>query len=264
MIVNHVVRLDERPDGGKEGINDGVQFAALKGRHDVNADAFIVFSVTASVFLIIFFTGYVMSIPVIGLHFMTFFRHSDRKGLHDDLHAALSRRNALMSDHGDSERRRIFSGRLHPPFSGLFSVHPGRGTVPPLLSGKRRSFPARMVKKGKIRIQISGQHALWILYDAEYPLQTQFLHPQRGALHCSRHKIKSGADADHQALHPVFVLIHPDFLFGRTERNPDKIRFCRIDAFHGFPVFFLCHLPERRRIHPRNFQAGISLYKRFL
>ena len=134
MIVNHIVRLYKRPDGRQKRIDDCIQLAAPKSRNDIYPDVLIIFSVAAPVFFIIFFPGNMMTIPVISIHPVSFCRHSDGERFHNDFHAAFSRRNPLMANHGDFQARLPGDDGIFP---GMISMLSGRRTVPASFFCKR-------------------------------------------------------------------------------------------------------------------------------
>jgi hypothetical protein len=74
-------------------------------------------------------------------------------------------------------------------------------------------------------------------------------HPARGLPAPSAIEIEGGTDSNDDGnlkLGPVFI--HPPFLLGCTQANPQNVRFGRMNERQNLVVFFDGNRPEGRRI----------------
>ena len=53
------------------------------------------------------------------------------------------------------------------------------------------------------------------------------------------------------------MLIHPDFLLGRAQPYPDKVRLCLVNLMDNFRILLSCQGPEGGTDHAADLQAGV-------
>src|SRR5580692_6637900 len=71
---------------------------------------------------------------------------------------------------------------------------------------------------------VAFPEAAWFSSKAKKPFKAVIAHPHRRAPHIARVQIKSSTNPQHQRdLKLVTVLVHPSFLFWRTEPSPEHI-----------------------------------------